>query len=226
MTESTTPETFTLDGKTMPVEVVDGRRQAKDENGNVYVLSDKDGKFAEPVKGPTKLELKRAQAHLERCKRLINKGVDPSKVEQVIAEEDYRALPVEKKFDLLVGSVRSAITGFARDLNELRHNDGIISDVIDVNARAFAKIFTKLGVTPEDQSTLIKEAEAEIRAELQKRMDDAAENQRRMAKQQAELAETKTINDLKKAEAKEDIAPEQVPVATNPIPEGATTFGD
>lgn len=218
--------TVQIDGKQYPVEIVNGNRQVRLEDGKIAVLSDSNGKFPEMVKGPTKLELKRAQAHMERVKRMINKGMDPSKVEAAIAEEDYRALPVERKFEMLLHSVKSAIGGFAGDINELRHNDGIISDVIDVNARAFSKIFTKLGISLEEQSTLIKEADAEIRAEFQKRLDDRNEAQRQVLKDQAEKAEKKTLDDLKKAEAKDGVSPEQIPADPNPIPEGATTFGD
>lgn len=226
MTESTTeavpaPEMFTVDGKSYPIEVVNGRRQAKLEDGNIAILSDE----KEPQKKMSKLEMKRFQQLMERRKRLINKGVDADKVDAVIAEENYRALPLDKKFELLMQGVKSAVTGLSSDINELRHNDGVISDVIDVNARAFAKCLTKAGVPLETQGEIFKEAEAEIREELQKRMQDAAENQKRLAKQQAELAEKVTLDSLKKAEGK-TAEPEQAPAVPNPIPEGATTFGD
>lgn len=213
--------TVLIEGKNYPVEVVDGRRQAKLENGNVAVLSSE----RESPKKRTKMELKRLQQYQERRRRLINKGVHEDKVDAVIAEEDYHALPIEKKFEQLFTSVRTAITGFASDLNELRHNDGVISDVIDVNARAFAKCLTKAGISLEVQGEIFKEAEAEIRAELQKRLEDQNENQRRLAKQQAELAEKVTLDSLKKAEGKA-VEPVQTPANPDPIPEGATTFGD
>lgn len=220
MTESTTPETITVDGKDLTVEEVDGKRMAKDANNNTYVLSD--GPKAQ--KKPTAIDIKRMRIYQERIQRLVGKGMTEENARLAIQEEDYRALPLDKKFDLLVQSVRAAVTGFAGDINELRHNDQVVSDVIDVNARAFSKIFVKLGVSLEDQSVFIKEADVEVRAELKKRMDDAMENQQRLAKQRADLTEAKIAEALKNVEDKHAVQ-EQPPTDPNPIPEGATTFG-
>lgn len=174
---------------------------------------------------PTKLELKRYQQHQERVKRMINKGMDPAKVEAAIAEEDYRALPVEKKFDMLMHSVRMAISGFAEDIQGLRFNDQMFSDVMAINSRAMTKCLIKAGISLEVQSDLIKEADAEIRAEFQKRQDERSMELKAKEAAAAAAQEKSIINQLKMAEGSglpADISNNPPPT----IPDGATTFGD
>lgn len=227
MNESTTAEkqdlgTFHMDGKDLPIEMVDGRRQAKDDKGNIYVLDSPD---QEPEKkGPSKLDLKRRQQYMERRQRLINKGVDPKKVDMVIAEEDYRALPMDKKLERFMVTVSQSFREFANDMQALQHNNNLLADAMDVNFRAMARCLIKAGVLPEQQSVIIKEVEAEIMATRQAQID--AHKKASEAKAVAEAAVTESSvaeAELNKAEGKPTIVPDDA--APLPIPDGATTFG-
>lgn len=121
---------------------------------------------AEPVPPkPTLVDTKRARIYAERRQRLIGQGVPEDKVDMRIAEEDYAALPLERKFEHLQKIVVEAINGFRNDLMALQSNDRVLANALDVNLNAIAAIFEKLGVSKEEQKNLVLAAEAQMNKE-------------------------------------------------------------
>lgn len=162
------------------------------------------------VRRLSKIDEKRIRQYQERRRRLINKGVPAEKVDQAIAEEDYRSMPVEKKFERLEALVANSVKRMSSDMLALRHNDGVLADSMDSNFKAMARCLEKAGVSLADQSAIISAVNAEIAAEREQKM---------AAKMQAE-AEKAAADALKDAETQK--ASEEEEVA---IPEEATTFG-
>lgn len=169
-----------------------------------------------------RIDMKRAQAYQERRKRLINKGVAPDKVDQVIAEEDYNALPTEQKLKRVVAYFTQHIQGLARDINNLTFNNNSLVGAMEVNNRAFEKGLAKLGLTEEDKKKFLDEAETEIRAEFKARADKMKKDEEEKTKKAEQAQEDAMVASLKRAETPSD-AETAVP---QEIPDGATTFGD
>ncbi len=218
MTEST--ETINIEGKNLPVEVVNGRRQATDENGNVFFLDP----AADKARRQTKAELKRQQIYIERRNRLINKGVDPSKVDLMLAEEDYRNLPIEDKFERFAMNVNQSFRMFGQDMQALQHNNTVLADAMDVNFRAMALCLERAGLPKEVQGELIKEAEKQINAERLAKLEAKQKEEELRRKQAVEAAEQgRAESELRKAEGKPDLVDE--PGEPAPVPDGATQFG-
>jgi hypothetical protein len=126
----------------------------------------------------SKVEMKRMQAYEERKRRLINKGMDPSKVDEALATEDYNNLPIERKFERLEKLTSQLFQGLQKDVMALRHNDGVIADAMDINLRAVARSLEKAGVTKEMQGEIIREVETELREEQRRRAEQNAAAQR------------------------------------------------
>jgi hypothetical protein len=172
---------------------------------------------------PTKIEMKRQQQYMERRKRLMNKGVPESEVDRALAEEEYRNLPVEKKFERFANAMNGAVQSLAKDIMGLRHNDGVLADAMDLNFKAVARALEKAGVPLQLQGEIIKQAEIELRAERQRQFEEQQAAARAQAQAHAQAAEQNVAAELAKAEGKE-LTPEAPPPA-EPPPEGATTFG-
>lgn len=203
-----------IDGKMLPVTIgPDGKKQAVDENGNTYILAEKK---------LSAIELKRQKIWKERYQRLANKGIDPKKIPIMLAEEDYKNKPLADKFEESK-KLNTAITRrLAQDINGLQHNDVVLADSMDVNFRAFAKMLLKLGLSLEDQKTIIQETEKEIAEERQKRIEEA----RLAAAARAQKAqEKKAVEELNKPEGVAPLDPAATPAESAPSPEGATVFG-
>jgi hypothetical protein len=206
-----------IDGKYLPVEIrPDGRKQARDENGNTYILADKK---------PTAIEIKRQKIWMERFKRLLNKGVAKEKIPAILAKEDYDNMPLAEKFEQYKKTDLAMTRRLAGDINSLQYNDGVLADSMEVNFRAFAKMLVKLGLSSEDQKALVKEAEDEIKAEREKKIEQqklAAEMRMKAAR---EAQEKKVKEELLKAEGKEASLDQGPPPEEIPPPEEATVFG-
>ncbi len=219
MTESL--GTFNIGGKDLPVEIIDGRRAVKDAEGNVFILGPSDS----APKKPSAMDEKRRKIYLERRQRAIGKGVSEDKVDQVLAEEDYRALPIDKKLERFILSVNQAFRALAGDIQTLQSNNNIIADAFDVNLRAIAICFEKLGLSKEDQGAIIASAVAQAEEERKaaqeaKKLEDATKSQVADLAKESAMAEAS----LRKAEGRPELIDEEG--APAPIPDGATTFGD
>lgn len=211
-------ETFTTpDGKTLPVVTVDGQKQAKDDKGNVYVLN---GKEQRKQQKANKIQEKRYRQHMERRQRLINSGTPEDKVDQQMAQEDYNAMPPEKKIARLEQIIQGTFQQFAQELANLRHNDGVLADAMDLNFKAFSRMLAKLGLPVEEHKAFMQQAQQEM---VEERMAEAAA--RRRAEEQQKLDAEKKLAEqaLQTAEEPKLIVPE-VTEAPKP-PDGATEFG-
>lgn len=163
-----------------------------------------------------KLTLKRMQQREARRKRLIGQGVPEDKVEMTMAQEDFNALPADKKMALMLNN---AMNHVAQDIQALQHNFFALADAMDVNFKSMARCLTLAGVDLQKQHEIIQTVEGEIRAERQAKI----EAQKKAAEQAAEEASQKAADaTLKAAEGR---TPEPVPEAPVTLPEGATEFG-
>lgn len=150
-------------------------------------MSESQVEGSEEVSKPKKLspaELKKQQQYIERCQRLINKGVDPKNVDNIIAQEDYESLPTEKKFKRLEKLVMNFSRSIISDVNALRYNDNLLSNVYDENLRASEKLFAILGITNEQFLTALAQAREESAAaraeEDKKRAETAAAEEQKV----------------------------------------------
>jgi hypothetical protein len=172
-----------------------------------------------------KIQMKRFQVYLERRKRAINKGIPEEKVDQYLREEDYRNMPVAEKVQRLEGIMSSTFQGFSQDIIHLRQNDGHIADAFDINNRAVFKMLEKLGLTPEQQKELMKEAADEHEADKKAKIE-ARKKAEELAKQAQLEAQKKASEAKEKAnivqETKDEKHPE--PQGAEP-PAEATQFG-
>lgn len=165
---------------------------------------------AQPVpKPPTKAQLKKMEIYAQRRQRLINKGVPEAQVDAVIAREDYERLPVAEKLKRLEHFVASALGQLGQEMGNLRHNDGVLADAMDVNFRSIAKALTKAGVSMDDQKKIVEEVQKEMEAEAQARAE-AAEKAQKEVEEKARASDTKQVD-----------VPGEAPAA----PAEATTFG-
>lgn len=163
-----------------------------------------------PQKKLSKMQMKKIQQYQERRRRLINKGVPEAQVEAVIAREDYEALPVAEKLKRLEGFVASALGQLGQEMSNLRHNDQVLSEAMDVNFTAIARILEKLGVSHDDQRKILDAVNEEIEAAAQRRMEAAKKAQ----------------EEAKKKAATDDLAAQAEPSGEPPPPPAeATTFG-
>lgn len=162
----------------------------------------------------SKVDMKRMQAYQERRRRLINKGVDPKKVDAVIAAEDYKNMPLEDKFERLQAIVLGALRESQKDILALRHNDEVISDAFDINLKSLAKCLERAGVTKELQGTIIQEVEKEVREEQKLMIETKAKANAdaEKARMQAALADDAKLTQSEEPEGETH-------------PEEATVFG-
>jgi hypothetical protein len=172
----------------------------------------------------SKIELKRMRAYQERRQRLINKGVAPDKVDMVLAAEDYANMPVPEKLKRLEGILQNSFQQVAIEMANLRHNDGVLADAMDLNFKSFAKMLVKLGIPLEDQGKIIAETEKEM-AEERRKQSETASKAAQAAQENIEQAKAEEA--LKKAEQPILTGPEGVDANGSPIPppDGATVFG-
>lgn len=174
---------------------------------------------------PSKIDMKRMQARVEKRKRLLNEGVPADKVDLVLAREEYKALSPDSKIERMQTILSGSFEQLQQNLSALHHNDQVLSGSLTVNFRAMAKCLELLGISKEKQQELLKQADEEFVEEQKKiaesRAVAAVEQHSASEKAQAEaiLKEAETP----KIEVSGADAVESEPL---PIPEGATTFGD
>lgn len=111
---------------------------------------------------------KKARIRAERRQRLINQGTPADKVDEVMAQEDWERLPIEKRVQLMI---EGSLQNIAKDVIGLHHNDQLLAASMDVNFRAITKALKKLGVTSEDILGFMKEAQEEAVAEIKAKQE-------------------------------------------------------
>jgi len=171
---------------------------------------------------PTKLEQKRQQILMDRIRRKMGEGMTEQQAMQSVAQEDYNRLPVDKKLLRLETMVTNTVRQIANDILALRQNDSAIAEAFDINYKAIEKAFAKLGLSPQEQMSLIDEARREVMEERQRALQERLAAQRK-AQEDSEKA---------RIEAEARLA-ESKPVGDSPVPEGqdphvqegATVFG-
>jgi len=203
--------------------------KAPQEMGKVLDWKAQDEKRREEKKKQkmSQLQAKRMRQYAERRQRLINAGVDPKEVDKVIAEEDYEAMSDEMKIKRLEMIFRNTFQQFAKEFQNLRHNDGVLADAMDINFKGFGKILTKLGVAPDEQKVLIEEAKKELEVEREAQFKAQQEAAKKAHEEKLAANEKKAAEEALKAAEGE--LPDHVTGQENhpdePVPEGATEFG-
>ena len=167
-----------------------------------------DAKAVEPRK-PTKLELKRQQIFQDRMKRKISDGLTPEQAYAAIQKEDWERLPADKKIAMMQVSFSQSLENVGRDLARLHDNQKDLADVMDVNFRAYGKMFVRLGIPDDEQVKMIKECEDEVRVEREAFLAQQA------VKQKAEAEEAQ----------KKELAETVDQPGETKVPDGATVFG-
>lgn len=166
----------------------------------------------------TKVDMKRQKDRDERRRRLANKGVPVERIDETLALEDHQNLSPERRIEKLEGLVVRLFQGLQRDILSLQHNDGVITDALDINLRAMAKCLEKAGIDRDQQGVIITEVETELREEQRKAME---------ARQAAEkAAEEASVLERIKAEVskKPSLVGAEEEKAPTEVPDGATVF--
>ena len=172
---------------------------------------------AEPVEAPqaekvSKIDIAKQRQLEERRRRLLNQGVPPEKVNEALAKQDWDRLPVEKKVLRLEHIVVANVQGFGNDMLQVRRNQDILADIMDVNFRSFEKMLVTMGLPLEKQRELLGIAEKEIIAE-------------RAAAREAQAAQMRA-QQAAQEQAQVQAAVDQPPAEpSTEQPEGATVFG-
>lgn len=183
---------------------------------------------AEAPKKLSKIEEKRLRQLQERFKRIKNDHPDwsPQQIMQEIERQNYEALPVDKKLEHFKGLMAQSLRSVFDEINNLRYNDGVLADSMDLNFKAFTKILDKLGVSPEEQKKYILEAEAEIKADREKAAAARDQGEKTAQKEAADTSEKARVEEaMKAAETKVDLGGTDANGSPVPPPDGATVFG-
>jgi len=139
---------------------------------------------------PTEQQRKEALRLHEQRRRLINRGVPEDQVDAVLAQEKYDRLPPDKKIRLLERRLVDLGQGFAHDIQILRQNDQTITELMDINLRTISKLFERLGISREDQASLIQQVQQEIRDEREKAAAEELKSTVDAAPEDGEVLET------------------------------------
>jgi hypothetical protein len=201
-----------------------------DENQNVFIGEAADRQVEmRKEKGAkvSNIQMKRMQAFNERVRRWINghqdklKGLDEKAQFEAavlaLQREDYEKLPDGEKVKRLESLLSGFMQQVGEDFTNLRNNQFAIADAYEINHRALAKMFVKLGISLEDQGKIIKEAQQEIAAEHKAEMEKEA------AAQVKKLHDTSEKKEMKEEAKKVNEAGSET--KGTPVPDGATTFG-
>lgn len=158
----------------------------------------------------SKIQVKKMQQYQERRRRMVNKGVPVEQVDAVIAREDYEKLPVGDKLKRMEGFIASALGQLGQELVNLRHNDQVLSEAMDVNFTAIARALVKVGVPLDEQRKIIDAVNEEIEQAAQRRQEAAK----------------KAHDEAKAKVAQDNLATQSEPAGEPPPPPAeATTFG-
>ena len=217
------------------------------ENQNVFLGEAADKQIAirkggkEDKKGPTPIDLKRIRAFQERIHRWMNnhqedlkklkeanpnatdkqiEGAFQQRAMQALQQEDYDRLPPSEKIKRLEGMLAGSVKQIARDIMELRHNQDAIADAYEINYRALAQMFVKLGLPLEEQKKFMKQASDEIRAEHEAEIAKQEETRKKRMEANAAAAEKAKME----SEARE-VAKPSTETHGAELPMDATIFG-
>lgn len=170
-----------------------------------------------------KKEQERAMKERERrMAELKKRGVSEEHLEMVMAQEDYRGMPVNERLQRLEAMVSRGFQSMANEIQALRHNDYEIATSMDINLKAIGKALTKLGIDPEMQMAIIQESQAEIAA------DEAAKITAKEAQVAAAAAQkaAESVAVAGVAEKRDLVQDIDKPGAPEAAPDGdATVFG-
>ena len=121
-----------------------------------------------PIRHKTKDE-KRIDA---RRKELLASGIKEEQVEGVLAQEEFRRLPIDQKVNFLMDSIHNAqriynetIRELAGEMVALRQNQEAIADAFDVNLKALEKVLGTLGVSEETLKSILEKVTQEFLTE-------------------------------------------------------------
>ena len=199
-----------------------------DENNNVFIgkaadeaveLRKKGGK----LRPPTKIDEKRARIFEDRVKRWMGKNDGKTREDAIHAlhAEDFAALPIEKKLEMVQQVTYNAHNQLAGDFVNLERNQFALAESMDINFRGMSKLFIKLGVSVEDYNKIMGEARDEVREAHQKTLNDRREVAHKQQLAAIEASEKKSMV----GEAKEVAAEPGKEAKGAELPKDATVFG-
>lgn len=166
----------------------------------------------------SKIDEKRQRILMERLQRKMGSGMSREQAIMAIQKEDFDALPLDKKFARLESVVANSLRGLSQEVMNLSQGHMAIADAFDINYRAIQKLFTKLGVTPEEQKAFIEESQKEVIEERKKIIET------RQAQMQAERDAAEKARMEAEAKPAEKQVAEPAPEGSE-IPKEATVFG-
>lgn len=141
-----------------------------------------------PIRHKTKDE-KRIERRREEL--LTIHGVKEEQVDAVLAQEEFRRLPIDQKVNHLMNSIHNAqriynetIRELAGELVAIRDNQEAIADAFDINLKSLESILLGLGVTEAVQKASVEAATAKFMADKaaqQKAREDAKKDPEKAA---------------------------------------------
>jgi hypothetical protein len=177
---------------------------------------------------PSKIALKRARDRDERRRRLANQFMKDEglteeaareKAELIVLRDEYLALPLDKRIEILRAQTRQDIhaigksfEGFRQDLINLRHNDGVLADDMEVLQRFLAKVFARLNLPMLELKPMFTEARQEFEAERAEAARLARGAEEAQARKEESTQEGQTAESiLKEAEGKKIVGIDGTP---------------
>ncbi len=165
------------------------------------------------------LAQRRAKKAEEKNKELQKTlGLSDEQMAARLAREQYLKLPIDQKIRKLEQFISASVAKLGEEMVNLRHNDQVIADAMDVNFRAMSKLMTKLGVSPEEQGKVLEEAQQEVADNLAARANLRREA---MLKAVPPVAQEEITAEEAKALLDKPRDPGEEPI----LPEGAAVFG-
>lgn len=170
-----------------------------------------------PIGTRLQFDKKRIKKMEARVKELTDGGMTEDEAHVRLAREQYEALPVDQKIRRLEQMVSQSVAKLGEEMINLRHNDQVIADALDINFRAMAKALVKAGVSHDDQAAIFATAQEEIANEMAARANA----------QRAALPIPVPAEPVELTEAQaQAIIDKPADVQEEPIlPEGAAVFG-
>lgn len=175
----------------------------------------------------SKIEEKRQQIFRDRVRRKMGDGKTEEQAIQAIMQEDYEAMPLDKKFARLESAVANAINGLMHNVNTIRQNEHVVADAFDINYRALAKMMAKLGLSQEEQNAIIDETKKEVEVGRQAELAERQKAQEAAAKAASEQSVVSTeLNQVEQKPLQTAASTDERPEGTDPhVEAGATEFG-
>ena len=130
-----------------------------------------------------------------RRQELLKLGVPENQVEGVLAQEEFRRLPIDQKVNHLMDAIHTAQRIYNETLRELsqemialHQNQESIADAFDMNLKAIEKHLLALGITADKQKEVMAKVTEEFMTEKAAQQAAKADPEKALVEKELEEA--------------------------------------